>query len=504
MLQKKIFTLGVLLITLALILSACGGGAAPAPAKEEPAAEAPVTTEEPAAEAPAATEEVAAEAPAASEEPAAAAPQSGKVQIRWFCCLGTGDDPAQIESEKKVVEAFNASHPNIELVIEIVDYDAARDALSTEIASGNPPDIVGPVGTSGAEAYHGQWLDLTDLIQTHNYDLSQFSEGSVDFYQVGGEGQVGIPFAIYPSVLFYQRDMFDEAGLNYPPHKYGEKYKWPDGAEVEWNYDTLRELAMKLTVDKSGKDATEPEFDPTTIVEYGYEPTYQDLRAVGSYFGAGSFVAADGNTVQVPPEWVDAWKWLYDGIWKDHFIPTATVIQTDEFGQGNPFNSGRIAMTLTHLWYTCCLTDAGGNWDVAAVPSHKGKTTANFNADTFRIFKSTKHPDEAFEVLTYLLGDASVELLDIYDGMPARTEDQEAFFKAQSETFPQDVDWQVFVEGIAYADNPSFEGYMPNYNESLDLHVTTLSRWRTTEGLDMDAEIATLQKDLQAIFDKKS
>ena len=85
MLQKKIFTLGVLLITLALILSACGGGAAPAPAKEEPAAEAPAATEEVAAEAPAATAEPAAEA-AATEEPAAEAPQSGKVQIRWFCC----------------------------------------------------------------------------------------------------------------------------------------------------------------------------------------------------------------------------------------------------------------------------------------------------------------------------------------------------------------------------------------------------------------------------------
>ena len=94
--------------------------------------------------------------------------------------------------------------------------------MSVEIAGGNAPDIVGPVGVSGSEAFHGQWLDLTDLIAENNYDLSQFSQGSVEFYNVGGEGQAGLPFAIYPSMLYYHRDAFDEAGLEYPPHAYGE------------------------------------------------------------------------------------------------------------------------------------------------------------------------------------------------------------------------------------------------------------------------------------------
>ena len=50
----------------------------------------------------------------------------------------------------------------------------------------------------------------------------------------------------------------------------------------------------------------------------------------------------------------------------------------------------------------CCVTEAGGNWNLAALPSYNGKVSAAFNADTFRIPKATKHPDEAFEVLTYL------------------------------------------------------------------------------------------------------
>ena len=134
--------------------------------------------------------------------------------------------------------AFNESHDDIELVLEIVDYDTAFDVMSTQIAGGNAPDIVGPVGVSGAEAFHGQWLDLTDLIESTGYDTSQFSEGAVEFFNVGGEGQIGLPFASYPSMLFYHRDMFDEAGLEYPPHAYGDPYIL-DGEEVTWDMDTL-------------------------------------------------------------------------------------------------------------------------------------------------------------------------------------------------------------------------------------------------------------------------
>src|SRR5919106_2554238 len=211
---------GSLLAILALVLAACGTqGQSPAAGGSEPAA---------------------------SDEPVAGEP----VEIRWFCCLGAGDDPEQVEQEEAVVAAFNESHDNIELVLEVVDYDSAFDAMSVEIAGGNAPDIVGPVGVSGAEAFHGQWLDLTDQIARTSYDLTQFTQGSVEFYNLGAaEGQVGLPFAIFPSMLFYHRDMFDEADLEYPPHAVGDPYML-DGEEVEWNMDTLRELALRLTVDE--------------------------------------------------------------------------------------------------------------------------------------------------------------------------------------------------------------------------------------------------------------
>jgi multiple sugar transport system substrate-binding protein len=474
---------GSFLAVLALVLVACGapGGQSQAPEGSEPEA----------------------------SEPEASEPATGEVvEIRWFCCLGAGDNAeTQVPTEERVVEEFNASHDDIELVLEVVDYDLAYDALAVQIAGGNAPDILGPVGGTGSAAFDGEWLDLTDLIESTGHDLSQYAPGSVEFYQVEGQGQVGLPFAIFPSMLFYQRSMFDEAGLEYPPQEYGEPYIL-DGEEVEWNFDTLREVAKRLTVDINGNDATSPDFDPTQIEQYGYDPIFQDARAIGSYFGAGRLVADDGVTAQVPDPWREAWIWHYENIWDHHITMDIALRDAPEFGNGNPFNALRAAMALSHTWYTCCAnavdednTPIDPDWDVAVVPSHNGVTTANFNADTFRIWGETEHPEEAFEVLTYLIGDASQDLLGIYGGMPARTADQDQFFADLEERWTQGVNWQVARDGVEFADNPSFEAWMPNYQEAFASIVTFGDTMRTDDSLDIEAAIDDFTEELQAIFD---
>jgi multiple sugar transport system substrate-binding protein len=450
----------------------------------------------------------AAGSPAASAAPtitiAGGTAAPGQVDIRWYCCLGGGDAPEQVAVEKKVVDDFNKSHDKIHLTFEAVPYAGANDALATQIGSGAGPDIVGPVGIGGANAFHGQWLDLAPLIQKTNYDLSGYPQDAVNIYKLD-EGQVGIPFAIYPSALFYKKKLFEEAGLKEPPHKYGDKYEL-DGQQVDWNYDTAREVAKRLTVDKNGKDATQDGFDPANIVQWGFEPQRDDLRGLGAYWGAGTLAAADGKTAQIPEDWKTAWKWWYDGMWKDHFSMTGPIYNSDDINPKDyPFFTGKVAMSENFLWSTYGVGDAGDDWDLAAIPSNNGKVTAAFNADTFRILKSTKHPDEAFEVLTYLLGDASEELLTAYGGFPARVANQQKGIEALQAQFKNKVDWQVAVDGIEHADNPNFESYMPAYNETLGLvgsggKYTT--KWQATEGLDMNAEFDALQKEIQSIWDK--
>jgi multiple sugar transport system substrate-binding protein len=456
--------------------------------------------------------------------PVVVGPQKpGTTVIRWFCCLGAGDAPEQVAVEKQMIDQFNAAHDDIQIAGEFVLYAQAYDTLATEIAGGNPPDIIGPVGFGGANAFAGHWLDLAPYITKYNFDTSVFESSSVDYFKVG-DHQEGLPFAIYPSELFYQRGAFQEIGINEPPHKYGDQYVATgpaatalgvaDGASVPWDYDTARTIAMLLTVDTNNLDATQDGFDPKNIAQYGFEPQRDDMRGLGAYWGAGSLVAPDGKTAQIPPEWAAAWKWYYDGMWKDHFIVDGARYndQVNWNPDGVPFCNGKVAMAENFLWSTYCVAGAGDNWDIAAIPAYNGKQTAAFNADTFRIWKDTKNPDAAFQVLAYLLTDAAGPLTQTYGALPAREDLRQPFLDTLSAgfgTLQKPIDWQVALDGIDHADVPNFESPLPftssgenTYNESLSTINTYATRWDTTQGLDMDAQITSLKQDLQTIWSK--
>jgi multiple sugar transport system substrate-binding protein len=121
--------------------------------------------------------------------------------------------------DRRRLQRLAERHP---LVLEIVENTQAYDILATQIAAGNAPDIVGPVGIRGRADFPGVWLDLSDLIAAADYDLSDFDPALVEFYKIEGQGQIGLPFAVFPSYITYNKALFDEAGLAYPPSRYGE------------------------------------------------------------------------------------------------------------------------------------------------------------------------------------------------------------------------------------------------------------------------------------------
>lgn len=143
--------------------------------------------------------------------------QEEPVVITWFIGLGAGGQPQHVEAQNAVVEAFNASHDDIKLEHIVVENEVATDTLATLIASGDAPDIIGPVGIAGAAAFEGSFLDLDPIIEELDYDLSRWPEALVDFYRDPEQGLTGLPFATFSSFIFYNRDMFDVAGVAYPP-----------------------------------------------------------------------------------------------------------------------------------------------------------------------------------------------------------------------------------------------------------------------------------------------
>ena len=433
------------------------------------------------------------------------------ITITWFVGLGTGDDPQQVEAQNQVVTDFNAAHDDIELVINIVDFDTGRDVLSTLIAAGTPPDIVGPVGVGGSNAFADQWLDLQPLVDATGYDLSVFDPALLDLYRTPDGGLVGIPFAVFPAVTYYNRGLFDEAGLNYPPQEFDAPYVMPDGTEVPWNYDTVAELAKILTVDANGNDATMEEFDPENIVQFGLRFQWAGLRLLWTDFQPEDWYDNETNTITIPDSWRAATQWVWDRTWVDHTIPNTTYANSELLGNDNAFNSGNLAMAIVPLWYTCCLGDSVGNWewDMAVVPqSPDGEYHVAMDADTFRIIKDSPNQEAAFTVLSYLLDEAVPTVAPTYGAFPARPEYQQTWIDSKAEQYPFDVNWQVAVDSLAYS-NPidlHHESDHPNWQKGADrvAAFNTLLFGDTGAEMDVNAELDTLQSDLQAIVEEES
>jgi multiple sugar transport system substrate-binding protein len=489
---------------LALLLAAlvaCGGTAEPTSAPE-PAA---TTATEVVAEATTApVEEPVVEEPVEEEPGVAPAPEvEGKVNVRWYVGLGAGTDEPTFLAQQAIVDEFNASQDGINLILEIVDNDSAYDILNTQIAAGNAPDIIGPMGVRGRASFPGAWLDMDPYIEKTNYDLSDFDPALVEFYRVEGEGQLGLPFAVFPSFIFVNKELFDEAGLPYPPQEFGAPYIDENGDEQVWDMDTMRELALKLTVDANGNDATSPDFDSANIVQFGFGNQWTDIRGMATFFGPGALIDGDGNA-QFPDQWKEAVEWYYEGMWDSYFYPNGVYGGSDILGAGNWFESGNLAMGNVHLWYAaCCIGALNADWDTAVVPSYNGEYTAKLHADTFGIMKSSKNPDAAFEVLTYLLGEKAGELATIYGGMPARLSLQDSYFDTLSagQFAGQDINWDVVAASLGYPDNPNHEEGMPAFLEASDRYNEFGQLIANDPNLDLDAEIEKLITDLQAIFD---
>ena len=497
--MKKLLSVLSLLIIATMILAAC----TPAPT------EAPEPTDAPATAAP------------ETAEPTEPPVSSDKIQIRWFVGLGTGTDPAQLPAQEKAVADFNASQDEIELVLEVVPYDSAYATLATQIASGAGPDIIGPVGVGGSNAFYGQYLDMAPYIEESGFDTSVYEPALIQFYQTE-EGQVGLPFLVFPAATFYVPAMFDEAGLAYPPANYGDKYTL-DGAEVDWNWETFTEVAKRLTVDVNGANATEAGFDATQIVQVGYANQWQTHVAYqGSYVAGGADIVAgeEGNyTSAMPDSWKEANKWVYDAMWGDQpFMATAPLAGAPEFGNNNLFNSGKAAMAITPLWYTCCLDEfkeAGFEFNAGTLPlGADGQPHGRVDADTIRIWKGTKNPAEAFKALSYLIGPEGTQTLVIgsdevaaaYSGLPADPAYQQPYVDGLLERYPFTTaeTWETFKAGLAYPDTPSAEQWQPNWNEAWARQQTFFDLIQNTppDQLDFDAEWQKLVDDLNAIYAK--
>lgn len=185
--------LGVMTI-MALLFSACsGGGATTAPSVASP-------TETP----PAATE---------AATPTSAAP----VTIEWWHI--TKDDPGK-SLFQGIADAYTAANPNVTINITVLENEAFKTKLATQMQSGDPPDLFQSWGggTMAAQADAGLLKDITADVASWKDTINP---GALSIYQYNGK-QYGIPWDMGMIGFWYNKKLFGQAGISAPPTTWDE------------------------------------------------------------------------------------------------------------------------------------------------------------------------------------------------------------------------------------------------------------------------------------------
>jgi multiple sugar transport system substrate-binding protein len=358
----------LVVVALGLLLGACAP-AAPAPAAPQAAAPAAPQAAAPATVAPTAA-------------PAAAQQAAGKTKIRATVWVGQ----AELDALAKMTETYQKTHPNID--VEWINITGGgpygRDKLQTMIAGGDAPDLM-MLNTGQFEqlASRGALLPLNDLMAKSNFDSSiywpQAAEGTT--YQ----GKVyGLPRDMSNVILYYNKDMFDKAGVPYPT--------------ADWTWTDLLAAAKKLTKDTNGDGK---------IDQWGFAMN----NIVWVWAG---FVWANGGDVLSPdrkkcllqdPKTVEALKYYY-GLLTDQQVSPPPGALPEQSWAGDWFTTQSVAMGLFGPWFrpTLVTMDKPFNWDVTYPPKapNTGKRGSVVYTDQWGMSSSTKVPNETWDFMQFL------------------------------------------------------------------------------------------------------
>ena len=158
--------------------------------------------------------------------------------------------------------------------------------------------------------------------------------------------------------LFYSRDVFDEAGLPYPP----------SDPERSVDRDEFVDVATKLTKDANGLTPADEGFDPEHIVRYGVNPDIW-WPVWGSFIASngGSMVDSEGNFTMNQPEAVEALQALIDLKLVDHVAPSVTASQSLP-ASDVALLTGTYGMVIGGQWSALTYAEAGVNFGMASLP----------------------------------------------------------------------------------------------------------------------------------------
>jgi multiple sugar transport system substrate-binding protein len=334
------------------------------------------------------------------------------------------------------IDGFTKANPHITLKPIYVPAQYTTK-LTSLVAAGDAPDVMWLFsGQVGPLVEQNQLSQLDAFLKADNVDIKDFPQGAVEGLSYGGK-LMALPQAIFIQALWYNKGLFDQAGLKYP--------------DRTWTWDTVQEAAAKLT---KGEGATK---------QFGYgvrSPSYAFHDAAYVWRNGGEFFDKDFTKTLLDQEpAVKGLEWYYGLKNTLKVAPSTAEMQaTPEFSTGRSFQTKRIAMLMdTNLMPLLAGPIEGLKYDMEVFPlPNGGRRGGPVFSDNIAIIRSAKEQDAAWQLLKYQLGDeAQWERSKTGWNSPVRL----STLKDPKFATLKGLNWQVLVDELQWS-RPSLD-YLP-------------------------------------------
>lgn len=304
---------------------------------------------------------------------------------------------ARLEATLKVIEQFEALHPNITIEPEYGSSDGYNDKLATQLAAGTEPDIMQIEPGNMALLVSDETNYFVDLLQS-GFDLSGFEENYIS-QRINGRydgKQVGLPTGIAGISLLVNQDLADAIGIDL-----SKPYTWNDF--IAWG-KKVREYDSSMYLLCSNKEYL------ANIVARNYAKQI-----------SGTQIISDDTQVQLMTEedWVKVYQFV-ESLYENEVVAPASYSASysgDNMQSDPNWIAGKYVCCFT--WVSTCevLTAANtnANYTAGVFPVMDGAKSEGWFANTPQIMSisaRSEHPEEAQMFLDYFFNneDAMVTL----------------------------------------------------------------------------------------------
>ena len=333
----------------------------------------------------------------------------------------------------QALEEFHAEHPNIRVLYNPDPLTPISSTMLAEMQEGTAPDVFqGCCGFFPAWAQAGFVLDLRPYVEAdldqdtiNEWDPAQYNS----LFTTDGQ-QFGLPKYHGALALYYNKDLFDEYGVDYP-----------DGS---WSHDEYLAAMKRLTHDRDGDGRTDLW---GSMIDISWDRIQMHINGWGGHMVDPEDPA---RCSMGEPEAVAAMEWIRARMWDDKVM--ATFLDVQNLGTNKAFIGERIAMVEDGSWAVKdILSEASFRVGVAPFPAGPARRVTLATTDGYGIYSGTKYPDAAWELVKFLTGRNYGRALARADFLqPARASLVDEWAGFIREEFPEkakNIEIEAFTDG---------------------------------------------------------